>query len=165
MDAATGLRPFCICFIYIDNMSINRLTAEQQLSYFRNKIKNLKSLSMTTKISKEEFDSCIVTFEDDKRRLKEIEAKLARRFNLRWRVRHQLLKMDRANLLVEDELVADWYDALANYNAEVLYRAKHSWLATQLNWSRKEFMMFMICFLAAGWVAKMLWDAICLKMK
>lgn len=157
MDAVIGLRPFRICFIYIDNMSINRLTAEQQLSYFRNKIKNL---SMTTKISKEEFDSCIVTFEDDKRRLKEIETKLARRFNLRWRVHHQLLQMDRANLLEEDELVADWHDARTAYNSEVLYRQQNSWLAVQLNWSRKQFVMFMILFLVAGWVGKMVWDAL-----
>lgn len=139
-------------------MSIKRC-ATQQLAFFRNSLKNLNGWSMTQKISNEEIDSCIVTFEDDKRHLKEIETKLARRFNLRWRVRHQLLKMDRTNLLVEDELVADWYDALAVYNAEVLYRQQNSWWNVQLNWTRKQFSMFMILFLTAGWVGKMVWDA------
>lgn len=55
---------------------------------------------------------CAVTIEDVNRELKDIEARLGERFGLRSNVRALLIEMDKAGQLVEDELVADWHDAM-----------------------------------------------------
>lgn len=47
-------------------------------------------------------------------RLSDIERQLAKRFGFTGDVRQQLIELDKANRLVEDELVADWYDELAS---------------------------------------------------
>lgn len=58
---------------------------------------------------------CVVTFADCVRDLEAVETKLAARFNLTGNIRNQLIAMDRANNLLEDELVADWHDLYSSY--------------------------------------------------
>lgn len=64
------------------------------------------------------FEGCIVmTFEDTKQLLDEVEQKLAEREGLHGNnIHEQLIALDKAGKLVEDNLVADWYDALAWHN-------------------------------------------------
>jgi len=65
---------------------------------------------------------CIVTPEMTRERLLGIERQLAERFSVDPSVvREHLITRDRANELVEDELVADWHCALASYISDLEY--------------------------------------------
>lgn len=63
----------------------------------------------------EEIEDCAITLEESKNKLEAVEARLAERFNLHGDIRSQLIEMDKNNLLVEDELVADWHDLYSWY--------------------------------------------------
>lgn len=64
-----------------------------------------------------EFEGCIiVTFEQAQSELEEIERQLAIRHSITdVNIRDALIKLDRENNLVEDELVADWHDLHSRY--------------------------------------------------
>ena len=59
--------------------------------------------------------TCVETYERTKERLEEIERQLGDRLGFRKHIRRELLALDRKGQLIEDELVADWYDAYASY--------------------------------------------------
>ena len=59
---------------------------------------------------------CIETFEAVEGSLKALEEVLAKRLALPPPYRESLIKLDQANLLVEDELVADWHGLLASWH-------------------------------------------------
>jgi hypothetical protein len=61
---------------------------------------------------------CVVTFEQTRDALEAVERRLADRLGIHaahGHIRRELLKLDRAGQLDEDELVADWYDLFASY--------------------------------------------------
>lgn len=58
---------------------------------------------------------CFETFENTCNKLEAIEKLLAQRLNLQGNAREELLTLDKQNLLVEDEVVADWHDLYASY--------------------------------------------------
>jgi len=59
---------------------------------------------------------CFETFEDVKEELEEVERNLATRFKIRRHVRRELIVLDRANKLVEeDDLVARWHELYTAY--------------------------------------------------
>jgi hypothetical protein len=61
-----------------------------------------------------ELEGCIIqTIDSVRTELEALEEILAERFNLTGDVRAQLFELDRANGLVEDEVVADWHCSLA----------------------------------------------------
>lgn len=64
--------------------------------------------------------ACVVTPEMAKQRLLGIERQLAARFGVDpSNVREHLLRLDLANKLVEDELVADWHEALSSHVSDL----------------------------------------------
>ncbi len=64
-----------------------------------------------------EFDGCIVvTFEEAKEQLEEIERQLAIKLSITDpNIRDALIQLDRDGKLIEDELVADWHDLYSRY--------------------------------------------------
>ncbi len=67
----------------------------------------------------DEMEQCYVSPEQCKQELEIIEAKLAEQYNLSSKdvssIRQTLITMDKSNNLPEDELVADWHEAMAMY--------------------------------------------------
>lgn len=63
----------------------------------------------------DDLADCIVTFEQTKERLENIEQELAKRLNIKDNIRETLIKLDMDNKLIEDELVAEWYCAYSSY--------------------------------------------------
>lgn len=63
-----------------------------------------------------DLSECVVTFEQTREELEEIERRLAERYELRGKpIRLALIEMDKKGLLREDELVADWHEAYSSY--------------------------------------------------
>lgn len=63
-----------------------------------------------------ELDGCVRTPEQTVEQLEEIERRLALEYGIRGRnVRKALIERDRAGLLPEDELVADWHDLYSSH--------------------------------------------------
>lgn len=76
----------------------------------------MSAFKQESALDKEDLD-CVVTYEDVKRRLENIESQLALRFDLpRRSIRQKLLARDRAEELDHgDELVSEWHAAYAVY--------------------------------------------------
>lgn len=62
-----------------------------------------------------DFEGCVMTFDQVKEELEEIERNLARRQGIKRQVRRTLIEQIRNGTLVEDELVAQWHDAYSSY--------------------------------------------------
>jgi hypothetical protein len=62
-----------------------------------------------------ELDGCVVTFDEIRDELIEIERKLAQRLGIRKQIRRTLIEMIRSGSLVEDEVVAQWHSTYAIY--------------------------------------------------
>ncbi len=102
------------------------------LTFIKSIIKNVFKSIFTKNISIKQINNldipqeCIETFEDIKQQLEAVELKLAKRFNILTtksseHIRSTLIKMSRANELVEDELVRDWHDLYASYQDWIKY--------------------------------------------
>ncbi len=63
----------------------------------------------------DELESCFESFEDIKLQLEEVESELAGRLRIRRHVRRELLLLDRANKLGEDDLIARWHELYSSY--------------------------------------------------
>jgi hypothetical protein len=66
----------------------------------------------------EDLTDCFVTPEQTREELEELESQLARIYKLEGSVeeiRQQLISLNLAGQLVEDELVADWHGAYASF--------------------------------------------------
>ncbi|HEY4117855.1 MAG TPA: hypothetical protein VGM56_08370 [Byssovorax sp.] len=74
-----------------------------------------------------DFDDCVVTFEDVERDLEQVELQLARQLNVpRGRsIRRMLLGLSAQRKLVEDELVARWHQLYLTY-ADFVQWQEHS---------------------------------------
>lgn len=59
-------------------------------------------------MSKSDLEGCVITFEQTWNELERLENMLAARYKLYNRVRAQLIEMDRAGKLPEDEIVIQW---------------------------------------------------------
>lgn len=64
-----------------------------------------------------DISDCIETPAQLLAKLTAVERQLAERLGLQADVREQLMRLDRAGQLVEDELVRDWHDLYASYVA------------------------------------------------
>jgi cytosine/adenosine deaminase-related metal-dependent hydrolase len=73
-------------------------------------------------------EGCVITFDQAKEELEEIERKLARRQGIKRQVRRTLIEQIRNGTLVEDELVAQWHDAYSSYLDAVTARPSDSLL-------------------------------------
>ena len=72
-----------------------------------------------------ELEGCIIqTIDSVRTELEALEEILAVRFNLSENVRTQLFELDRANGLIEDEVVADWHCTLAIFLDTERYEAR-----------------------------------------
>lgn len=60
-----------------------------------------------------DITECIASADGVRIELEDIEARLAERYGLRGNVRALLIEMCKIGQLVEDELVADWHDAMS----------------------------------------------------
>lgn len=61
---------------------------------------------------------CVVTFEQTRDALEELERRLAADLGIRGtrgHIRRELLRLDREGELVETKLVAEWYELFASY--------------------------------------------------
>jgi len=64
------------------------------------------------------LDGCLITLEQTRDELEDIERRLARRHGIDGSagdVRQTLIDMIRSGAIVEDELVADWHGAYCSY--------------------------------------------------
>lgn len=66
-------------------------------------------------VDEEDWSDCFVTFEQTKAKLEQIESSLAARLGITGNIRETLIRMCKDNTLTEDDLVQDWFSALASY--------------------------------------------------
>jgi hypothetical protein len=65
-----------------------------------------------------DLDGCVITFEQTRAELEDIERQLAHRHGIEGdtlAIRKALIEMTRSETIIEDELVADWLGSYASY--------------------------------------------------
>jgi len=73
-----------------------------------------------------DFDGCIITFEQAKKELEEIECSLAKRYGIKKEVRSTLIELTQRDELVEDKLVSQWHAAYSCYSEWVRAENQHA---------------------------------------